>query len=399
MVFTYRARTLEGKIVSGSVEAANEREVIDGLAKQGLIIFEITPKKRFLGLEIVLGPGIKARDLAIFSRQLSVMISAGIPLAPALESLYKQTTNRRLKKIIAELTQNVASGLQFSAALAKYPKVFNDFFIAMIRTGETAGKLDKILNYLAEEQERSYEISSKIKGSMVYPIFVVATIFIVGTVMMIFVVPKLTAVIVEAGVELPLTTKILIKVSNFFVHYWWAMLGIIIFSLIFFSIFTRTRIGGYAWDRAKIKLPVFGALFQKISFMRFSRSLSILVAGGVPLLAALKITAGVVGNLHYQNLIEQTIKAVEGGQSIATIFMDSPDIPAMITQMLIIGEQTGKLDEVLDRVSIFYAQEVERTLANLVTLLEPLIIILLGVAVGFLASAVILPMYKMASSF
>lgn len=388
--------------MTGNIDAANEQAAIDALTGQGLIILALNEKgKKGMSMEISLPflDRVKAKDMVLFSRQLAVMVSAGLPLVRALEVLIKQTSQRLLKRIIIEVTDDVRGGARLSSSLAKHPKIFNDFYINMIRAGETSGKLDEVLNYLADEQEKNYDLMSKIKGAMIYPAFIMVAVAGVMFVMMAFVIPKLTTVLMEAGVALPLPTRIMIATANIFSRYWYLIL--IIFFVVIVGvrlILTKTKPGKFFWDFFKLKIPVLGGLFQKIYIVRFTRSLSTLLVGGVTLNAALKIVADVVESVIYKELILQTVKIVEDGYSVSTIFLKSKDVPQMLSQIMVVGEQTGQLDTILDRMANFYAREVENTLGKLTTLLEPVIIIFLGAVVAGMVAAIILPMYNLASA-
>ncbi len=342
---------------------------------------------------------VPPKDLVIFSRQLSVMISADVPIVQALRVLIRQTVNKSLKIVVANLAADVEGGTKFSAALARYPDVFSDFFVNIIRSGETTGKLDEVLNYLADQQEKDYDLSSKIKGAMIYPAFILFGLVAVGIVMMIFVIPKLTDILKESGATLPLSTRILITTSDIMKNYWWALL------IAFVGIVGAVRyiisfpVGRKYWDTLKIKLPIFGELFRRIYMVRFTRSFSTLLTGGVEIVGALKITAAIVGNAIYKNLILETVREVEDGNPITTVFAKSKEIPVMVSQMLGIGEQTGKIDAILARLTDFYTREIENMVRNLTTIMEPLIMLFMGVAVGIMVSAVILPMYSLATQF
>lgn len=400
MLFDYKAKTIEGKTVKGSIDAPSEELAVDNLTKQGLILLSLVEhgKGLKLSMDIRIGSGVKSKDMVLFSRQLSVMISAGLPLMRALTVLAEQTSNRYFKNVITEITDDVRGGTRFSSALAKYPKIFNDFFINMIRAGETSGKLDEILNYLADEQEKNYDLASKIKGAMIYPIFIFVAMLGIMFLMMTMVIPKLTAVLTEAGVELPLPTKILIATSNFLSAYWYILILALIILIISFRLFLKTRPGRFIWDSTKLKLPVFGGLLQRIYLVRFTRSMSTLLIGGVPLTSGLRIVADVVGNVIYKNIILDTVEAVEGGNSISSVFIESTIIPKMLSHIMAVGEQTGQLDTVLDKMANFYAREVENMLGKLTVLIEPVIIIILGIAVGGIVASILLPMYNLATA-
>jgi type II secretory pathway component PulF len=327
------------------------------------------------------------------------MISADVPVVQSLKVLVRQTANARLRTVVANLAADVEGGTKFSIALSRYPKVFSDFFINIVRSGETTGKLDEVLDYLATEQEKDYDLQSKIKGAMIYPAFILFGLVTVGIVMMIFVIPKLTDVLKESGTALPLSTRILIGTSDLMKNYWWALaiaaVGIVsgIRYLITFPL------GRKYWDTLKLKLPIFGGLFKRIYMVRFTRGLTTLLTGGVEIVGSLKIAGEIVGNAVYKDLIFETMREVEDGNPITTVFARSKEIPVMVTQMLGIGEQTGKIDVILERITDFYTRETENMVRNLTTIMEPLIMLVMGVAVGIMVAAVILPMYSLATQF
>jgi len=252
---------------------------------------------------------------------------------------------------------------------------------------------------LADEQEKNYDLTSRIKGAMIYPAFILGGLLIVGAVMMIYVVPKLTTILEEAGTELPFSTKLLIAVSNFLANYWWLLLIILVGGFFLFQLYARTPRGKHLWHTIQLKIPIVGTIYRHIYLVRFTRSMYTLVIGGVPLTRSLEIVSGVVGSAVFENLIKRTIREVEDGNSIATIFNQSKEVPAMVSQMMIVGEKTGRLEEIFKRLSDFYTHEVDSLVTNLVTLLEPIIMLVMGVAVGFIVSSILLPMYRLSGSF
>jgi len=256
-----------------------------------------------------------------------------------------------------------------------------------------------VLNYLADEMEKDYDMTSKIKGAMIYPAFVLCSLIIVGIVVMIFIVPKLTSILTESGARLPLTTRILIGTSGFMQKYWWLLIVIAAALIASFRWYIKKPWGRRQIDYIKLKLPIFGHLFQLIYLVRFTRSMNTLIVGGVTIDDSLKVAAEVVDNKIYQELIKETIKEVEDGNSISSVFINSSTIPKMVSQMLNIGEKTGKMDVILEKITNFYGREISTIVANLMTLMEPLIMVVMGVAVGMMVAAVILPMYNLASSF
>jgi type II secretory pathway component PulF len=283
--------------------------------------------------------------------------------------------------------------------MAAKPGVFTNFTVNMIRSGETSGRLSEVLEYLADQEEKDYDLRSKIRGAMLYPAFVISGMAVLGFVMMTFIVPKLTGVLKESGAVLPLPTRILIAVSGFFANFWWLILIMAIGAAFGIRFALKTEQGRLVWDKLKLRLPIFGNLFRLIYIVRFTRSLETLLAGGVDMVTALNAVAEVVSNAVYRQLILETRKEVSDGNSIVTVFSGHPEVPPMLTQMLSVGEETGKLRVILTRLSSFYGREIENTVAALVTLIEPMIMVVMGIGVGIMVAAVILPMYSLASSF
>ena len=397
--FDYIAVNEDCEEVQGVVDSANSDVAIETLTDQGFLVLSLKSReeKKGFSTEITLFQRVKTKDVVIFTRQLAVMISATLPVVQALRILVNQIESVSLKIIVSEVADAVDGGSRLSEALAKHPKVFSNFYVSMVRSGETAGKLDEVLNYLADQMEKDFDLISKTKGAMIYPAFILFGLVIVGFVMMVFVVPKLTEILEETGAELPLTTKILVSTSDFFSSFWWLFILVVAGAFIGLKYYRKTNAGKKQMDYLVLKTPIFGPLiFQKMYLVRFTRSLSTLLTGGVSLTEALKITADIVGNAVYKDAIEQTIHEVEDGNSIATVFRSSEVVPNMVAQMLSVGEQTGRLDTVLNKLSDFYAREVDNAVSNLVTLIEPLILMLMGLAVGVMVSAILLPMYNMA---
>lgn len=399
-IYKYKALDKKQATVSGKVEAANEDIAVDVLVDRGLSVLSVEKEKSFdLSKYFGFLNSVKVKELVVFSRQLAVLVSANLPIIKALKVLKEQTDNPYFQKIINEIVGEIEGGEKLSKAFAKYPNVFGEFYINMVKSGETSGKLDEVLNYLADQQEKDYDLTSKIKGAMIYPIFILSGLTVVGIVMMVFVVPKLTDILKESGGQLPVATRILIWSSDFLKNFWWLAI-VIVFGLIAgFRLFTKTPFGRKQWDNMKIRLPIFGPLFQKIAVVRFTRSFSTLLKGGVSITQSLDIVANVVGNEVYKDLIKKTQEEVEAGKSVATVFLRSKVVPRMLSQLMVMGEETGKLDDIFLKISDFYAKEVDNMVSNLVTLIEPLIMVLMGVAVGGLVTAIIMPMYQMATQF
>jgi len=397
--FTYKALNERGQKVSGLVEARDESAAIEIIRDNNLeIIFLTEGKNRNLSAFFYSFLPVSKKDLMLFSRQFSILISASVPVVQSLRILANQSQNVRLKTIIKELSNEIDAGSLLSEAFTKYENVFGPFYINVMRTGETSGRLDEVLIYLADELEKDYDLTRKIKGAMIYPLVILSVLMIVGVAMMIFVVPQMTAMLIESGADLPIATRILIWTSNFLVNYWWVVLAFVATILIVFYKAIRTPGGKKIFDVFLYHLPVFGELFRKVTLVRFARSLHVLLKGGVNISVSLKIVGSVVTNTVFRELIEETRREVEDGNSIASVFMRSKEVPTMFSEMIAIGEKTSNIDMILERISSFYGKEVDNTVSNLMVLLEPIVLLILASGVLVILLAIMLPMYSITNS-
>ena len=399
-IFKYKAINNKGKTIKGLVDASDKRQAAETLEERDLQLVSITEGSDDLELKFLytINP-IKIKDLVIFSRQFAVLISANVALVQALHILIDQTENIRLKIAISEMASEVDAGARLSDVMARRPEIFSSFFINVVRSGETSGRLDDILTYLANEMEKDYDLNSKIKGAMIYPIFVISGLFIVGGIMMVFVVPKLTAILTETGTKLPWATRMLINTSWFIAHFWWLIILAIIGLFMGVKAYIKTPQGKRNFDFLRLKLPVFGKLFQYIYLVRFTRSMNTLITGGVNISHSLVITADVIDNAVYKDLIKETARSVEDGNPLSTVFINSPEVPSMISHMMSVGEKTGKLDVILENISRFYSREVDGIISNLMALMEPFIMVMMGIGVGIMIAAIIMPMYNLSANF
>jgi len=396
-LFIYKARASKGKVVEGKVEAPSETAAAEILAEKGLDILVLSKTKKSSLIQSIEDQlnRVSARDLVIFTRQLSVEVSANVPLVQALRVLIRQTSSVKLKMILAEVTAEVDGGARLSQALSRFPDVFNELYTNIIKSGETSGRLDEVLNYLADEQERDYDLTKKIQGIMAYPIIVFILLLLVGGFILVLAVPHLTNFFSEAKAELPLVTRALIGFSDFVASYWWLIILIILVVVVSLRFYVKTERGRRKTDRLKLKIPVFGGLYQKIFLVRFARSMATLMRGGVRVTQSLQIAAKVVNNMVYYDIIMKAAKEVEGGNSISMVFAQSKEVPLMVSQMLAIGEETGKVDQVLEKMSNFYSREVDNLVNNLIRLIEPIIIIIMGVVVAIVYASVMIPMFRL----
>lgn len=397
-VYKYKARNQYGQLLEGSVESTTEAEAAELLATRQLALISLSegkaPGRKF---NINIG-NVKAKDIVIFSRQFSVMISATVPVVQALRILATQTSNPIFAEKITAMVNDVDGGMKLSDAMARHKKIFSRFYISMVKSGETSGRLEEVLQYLADQMEKDYDLVSRIKGAMIYPVFIIIGMIVVGFLMTTFVVPKMTNILKESGVTLPFLTQVLINISDFMSKNWPFIIvatGVLLFVL---RLWMRSKAGNILWDMAKIQIPIFGQLFKKIYIVRFTRSLSTLIKGGVPITTALRITAEVVDNKAYAKLLLDTVAEVEDGNSIATLFITSKLMPKMLGQMISIGERTGRVDVVLEKLSDFYSREIDNLVMGLTSLIEPLILMIMGVGVGAMVAAIMLPMFRLAQS-
>jgi type IV pilus assembly protein PilC len=398
--FEYKAYDKKGTVKTGIVEATDEENAASLLRNLGLTVTALEAEtKKGMNITLSFGKRVSSKELVIFSRQLATMINAGLPLVRALRILEEQTENKEFKKILDGVASDVEAGSSLSIALGKYPKIFNKVYRTLIRSGEASGKLDEVLLRLADQLENDYAMIGKIRSAMAYPLFIMGALIIAGILMMILVVPQLKTLFEQSNIALPWTTKVLMAVSNFFVGYWWILLIIIVVAIFGFRSWITSQEGRRSWDRIKLKIPIFGNLARKIYMVRFNRTLGTLISGGLPILEALEITSEAVGNTVYKEAIEDTAKKVEAGVGIGTSLKKHKDFPVMVSQMVDVGEKTGNVDEILNRLADFYNNEVDAMTKTLSSLLEPILMIIMGVGVGILVASIIMPIYGLVQAF
>jgi type IV pilus assembly protein PilC len=399
--FDYQVRDAEGKALSGVIEAPTPEIATETLRDRGFFVVSLNEGKKASVFEIDLPffNKIPIKDIVVYSRQFSVLMGAAVPLVQSIQTVARQTQNKQLQKILLEISDEVEAGSALSFAMEKYPNAFSEFFIHMVRSGETTGKLEEIMNYLADQMEKDYDMNQRIKGAMIYPVFVIIGLVIVGFIMMAFVVPKLTDVLAESGADLPWTTELLIFVSGFFKVYAIQIIIATIAAIAGFKWWVTTKTGRYIWDRYKLYLPVFGPLLKMIYVVRFTQSFGTMLSGGVDIPSGLSVCADVVGNAYYKDQLLETKREVSDGNALMTVFAREKSMPDMVSQMMTVGEETGRLGEVLDKLTEFYSRELSQAVSNLVHAIEPLIMLVMGGAVGIMVAAILLPMYQMATQF
>lgn len=394
--YVYRANDDDGNIIKGLVEANNQEDAAKLIQESGYNVLSMALQHKGFAFDFSKLQSVKIKDIVIFSRQLSIMISANVPILKAMRIIVDQTKNPRLQKIITQIADDIDGGNKLSDAVEKHKNIFGGFYVNMIRSGEVSGKFDEILTYLADQQEKDYDLRSKVKGALSYPAFIMSAVLVMGIAMMIFIIPKLTVTFKESGMQLPLTTRMMMWMSDTMVARWYLVVAMIIGAVIGFPAMIKTKQGRKIWDRIIIRLPIFGKqLIQKIYIVRFTQSMVTLLVGGVTLPQSLKITSDIIGNSAYQNVINETLKEVSDGNPMADTLVKHPIIPNMLAQMISIGEETGRVDVVLEKMTEFYSKELENTIANIMHMMEPIIMLMMGGAVAFLVLSIMVPMFKL----
>ena len=395
--YVYKVRDKQGKLLEGSLEADSTTLVANKLRQMGYVPVAIDKKDSgSLQKEIKL-PGsnrIKLKDVAIFSRQFATMINSGLSLLRSLYILAEQTENKALAGVVNEVRQDVEKGASLSQAMQKHPKAFSRLYIAMVRAGETGGVLDDVLLRLSDTIEKQVELKRKIKSAMTYPVVVFGLVIMIVSAMLLFVVPMFEDLYSELGGTLPLPTRLLIGTSELLKKFFPIIVVLDIVAIVAFKKWIQSDSGRAKFDAIKLKVPIFGKLVHKTALTRFSRTLSVLLRSGVPILESLEITSDTVNNSVMAGAIKDVQAAVKTGESVAKPLSEHPTFPPMVVQMMAVGEETGALDEMLDKIGEFYDQEVEATVAALTSLIEPLLIVVMGATVGGMVVALYMPMFN-----
>lgn len=401
LTYQYTARnTQTGQQVKAAVQADSEEAAAKLIREQGLAPTDIRLQDTGIaGFGGKLNSRVKAKDRVLFSRQLSTLINAGLPLLQALRSVNSQTTNKALKVVLSKIIADVEGGGTLSAAMAKHPRVFNQIYISLIAAGETSGTLDATLDRLAIQQEKDADLASKIRGALAYPIIVVLVMLAVVGFMIVKVLPQVKVLYQGIpGTQLPLITRILLSISDFVIHYWWVVLIILVLLIFFGSRWARTGPGKLVVDKLKMHAWPIGTLFMKMYMARFARTGSTLVASGVPLLQMLEITGNAVNNIHIKGSIVHAADKVKGGKSLADSLEGDPNFLPLVPNMLKIGEQSGSIEQMLAKTADYYEKEVDNEVAAISSIIEPVMMVLLGVVAFIIVAAVLLPIYGLAGN-
>jgi type IV pilus assembly protein PilC len=388
--FTYTARALNGQLKSATIEAKNREDVVAQLRKQKLTVVKVDEqaKKKTTGR-------IPMRDIVIFTRQFATMINAGLPLVQALDILAKQSDNPALKEVIRQVVFDVESGHTVADALRKHPKAFSDLYTNMVAAGEAGGILDTILLRLAVFLEKADALMRKVRGAMIYPGVILSVAVIAVGVLLLFVIPVFEEMFASVGMALPLPTRVVIALSKGLKTYWWAILGAMLGTFFLFRSYYATNDGRRNIDAMLLKFPVLGDVLRKSAVSRFTRTLGTLISSGVSILEGLEITAKTAGNRVIQDAIMESRASIAGGESIAGPLQKSQVFPPMVISMIAVGEQTGGLDEMLSKIADFYDEEVDAAVSGLLAMMEPVMIVFLGIVVGGMVVSMYLPIFDM----
>jgi len=398
--YKYKAFSPDGKETTGLVEATSQDQAIKLLKEKQLFVVSLgQTQEKALSSAFTKMKKVSFSDIVNFTRQLSTMVTAGLSIPDALNILKTQSTNTLLQEVLGNIERNIVGGGNLGDALSKYPQYFSTIYISLVRAGEASGQLDKVLAQLADTLEGQREFRNKVVGALIYPAIIVVGMVAVVIIMMIVVMPRLTDLYKDFGIELPWSTQLLISISNFIIYKWWIVIILLVATAYAFRRWKVTEAGEYILDSFILKLPLFGVLQQKLILVEFTRTLSMLIGSGIHILDALRILKGSLGNVLFRNAIEDVAKKVEKGFPLGDMFAAHKEFPPIVSQMVKVGEETGKLDETLLKISKYFQAETEGMVKGLTTAIEPIIMVVLGVGIGFIVISVITPIYNLTGQF
>jgi type IV pilus assembly protein PilC len=399
-VFEYKVRDRAGKLIMGREESASQRDLAVTLREKGYFVAEIKPPKTGLNADIKLpawlnfGGRVTLRDISLFSRQFATVINAGLPVVQSLSILQRQSNKDGLKEALKKIREEVETGMPLSEAMAKFPKLFNKLYVYLVRAGEASGNLDGILERVAAYQEKQQALRGKIKSAMTYPAVVMVIALGVTYFLLTGIVPQFASILDQLGGELPFITRILIMVSDFLRYQWWLLLLIIVGAGVGLGSYYRTNQGRHVIDRFLLKVPIFGALIQKTAIASFSNTFGLLLKSGVNIIESIEITKGTAGNVIVEDVLDEAKQAVQRGEQLSQPLEHHPHVfPPLVTSMIAIGEETGAVDSMLEKIAAFYEREVDEAVESLTAALEPMMIVFLGGIVGFIVAGMFLPMF------
>ncbi len=398
-IFTYTTKDFQGNYHKGEIESLDEQSAATILRRKKLIVINIKLKsergKKFIDKYF---NKVSFSEIVIMTRQLATMIGAGLVLSEAIDLLSEEQLNKKLKLVLEEIASDIKGGISFAAALEKHPDIFPKLYINLVKVGEISGKLDIILLQLATHLEKDREFQSKVKGAMIYPVIVISMMLMVMLIMIFFVMPRLISLYSQSNIELPLPTKIMVAGSTFIINFWWAILAVIIAAFFGFQYWMNKGSGRGVIDKKILSVPAIGHIVVIVILTNFTRTFGLLVSAGIPILESIKISQEVVGNKAFEEALAASYQGVERGLPFSAQILGQPVFPKIIGQMIKTGEETGKLDEILTKLADYFESETDNALKNITTLIEPLILLVLGVGVALLVLSIILPIYKLTTN-
>jgi type IV pilus assembly protein PilC len=400
MLFNYRAVDQKGGQTTGSIDAITMEVAISSLQRRNLTIQSIDPadKKSIFSKDFEFFSRVSNKDVVVLSRQLATLFEAQVSALRVFRLLASECENHMLGRALTQIADDLQAGAPISKALGRHPKIFTEFYVNMVRSGEESGKLDQVFIFLAEHLDRSYEVNSKAKNALIYPAFVIFTFVVVMILMLTVVIPKISSILTDSGQEIPLYTKIVIGLSSFFTNYGIFILVAAIIGSFFFYKFLKTPAGKISLDDAKIRIPYIKNLYQKLYLSRISDNMNTMLVSGISMVRALELTSAVVDNEIYRKSLLDAMELVKGGRSVSEALSERRLIPGIMIQMIKVGEESGELGKILKTLSDFYSREVVNAVDTLVDLIEPAMIVLLGLGVGFLLASVLIPIYNISSN-
>lgn len=398
-IFIYKTKDIEGVLHEGDLESSDEHSALTLLRKKGLIVISVKLKgPSRLNVLNKLIYRVSFGEIVTMTRQLATMISAGLVLSEAIDILQEQQDNKKFKEILTEISKDLKGGQTLSSAMSRH-NLFSPLYINLIKAGETSGKLDTVLLKMADSLEKDREFRAKIKGAMIYPSVVIVMMILIIIIMMTFVIPRLTSLYRESSLELPLPTKILIGVSDAFVNYWWVMIIATIGIVIGLRRWMHTPEGKLRIDQLMLKLPIIGKIITNVTLTNFNRIFGLLTSAGIPLLESINIVQDLTGNMVFRNALKASYTGVERGLNFSAQLIALPVFPRIVGQMVRVGEETGKLDEIFIKLADYFESESDHLIKNLTVAIEPIVLVILGIGVAFLTISIILPIYKLTTSF
>ncbi len=399
MLYNYKALEQSGTTKEGSIEAVTLEVAIDSLQKRGLIIASIEEAEKESWLDkLSIGEKVKNKDIVILSRQISTLFGASVSALKVFSLLSGEIENKHLKKSMIEVTDDLQAGSSISKALSKHPDIFSDFYINMVKAGEETGKLNETFDYLADHLDRNYEVVSKAKNALIYPFFVVGVFIAVMILMFTLIIPKIAVILLDSGQPVPIYTAIVFAISDFIIDYGIVFVVVLIVIAFFFVRFLQTSEGRRALGRFKLEVPYIGNLYQKLYLSVIADNLATMILSGIPMVRAIEVTANVVGNDVYKTILSDTGVAVKSGSALSQSLLQYKEIPSILTQVIKVGEESGELGDILKTMAKFYQREVINAVDTLVSLIEPVMIVFLGLGVGTLLASVLIPIYNIANT-